>query len=78
VGHVQINVMTIAPRDPVCVAKEARGMPPQATKETNSMRQRRRKTAIVSWCGGLLIFSMLLAAAGWELFKWILAIITLD
>jgi CBS domain len=77
VAHVRINVMTIAPRDPIYVADDARGTRPQAMKETNSTQQRRRKTAIVSWYGGLLIFSMLLVAAGWEIFRWILAIITL-
>jgi hypothetical protein len=51
---------------------------PQAPKGMDSKRQGRRKTAIVSWYGSLLIFSMLLVAAGWEIFRWILAIITLD
>ncbi len=34
--------------------------------------------ATVSWYGRLLIVSMLLVAAGWELFRLIIAIVTLD
>jgi hypothetical protein len=44
----------------------------------NSKLQGRRKAPAVSWYGRLLIVAMLLLAAGWELFRWILAIITLD
>lgn len=71
--------MTIASPDPLRVTK-ARGTPsPQPTEEmTNSKRQRRRKAATVSWYGTLLIVGTLLVAAGWEIFRWILAIITLD
>jgi hypothetical protein len=45
---------------------------------TTSKRQSRRKTTTVSWYGTLLIVGTLLVAAGWEIFRWILAIITLD
>ena len=71
--------MTTASPNPPHVTK-ARGTPsPQSTKEaTNSKRQGRRKIATVSWYGTLLIVATLLVAAGWEIFRWILAIITLD
>jgi hypothetical protein len=39
---------------------------------------RRSETTAVSWYGRLLIFSMLLVAAGWEIFRLILTAITLD
>ena len=38
----------------------------------------RRKSATVFLFGRLLTISMLLVAAGWELFRLIIAIITLD
>jgi hypothetical protein len=41
-------------------------------------RRDRRKAAGVSWYGRLLIFSMLLVAAGWEFFRLILAAIISD
>jgi hypothetical protein len=44
----------------------------------DSKRRDRGKAATVSWYGRLLIVATLLLAAGWELFRWILAIITLD
>lgn len=71
--------MTTAAPTPLHVTK-ARGTPsPQPAKEaTNSKRQGRRKIATVSWYGTLLIVGTLLVAAGWEIFRWILAIITLD
>ena len=50
---------------------------PLVTKGIDSKRQARGKTTTVSWYGSLLIFGMLVAA-GWEIFRWILAIITLD
>ena len=50
----------------------------QSTQEANSGRPDNRKMATVSWYGRLLIVSMLLVAAGWELFRLIIAIITLD
>ena len=50
----------------------------QKTQEANSGRPDNRKMATVSWYGRLLIISMLLVAAGWELFRLIIAIITLD
>lgn len=71
--------MTTASPEPLHVIK-ASGIPsPQPTKEmVNSKRQGRRKVATVSWYGTLLIVGTLLVAAGWEIFRWILAIITLD
>ena len=58
---------------------EITGMQPrQKTQETNSGQRDNRKGAPVSWYGSLLIISMLLVAAGWELFRLIIAIITLD
>ena len=50
----------------------------QKTQEANSGRRDNRKMATVSWYGRLLIISMLLVAAGWELFRLIIAIITFD
>jgi hypothetical protein len=71
-------MMTASP-DPSRVVKEAIGtQSPQTTKEAASKRRGRRKAAAVSWYGRLLIFSILLVAAGWEIFRWILAIITFD
>ena len=71
--------MTIASPDPLHVTKARRTSSPQAAKEvTNSKRQGRRKAATVSWYGSLLIIGTLLVATGWEIFRWILAIITLD
>lgn len=40
--------------------------------------RRHRRTTAVSWYGKLPIVSMLLAGAAWEVFKWIIAVITLD
>ena len=40
----------------------------QKTQEANSGRPDNRKMATMSWYGRLLIISMLLVAAGWELF----------
>jgi hypothetical protein len=71
--------MTTASPDPLHVAKARGTSSPQRTKEaTTSKRQGRRKTTTVSWYGTLLIVGTLLVAAGWEIFRWILAIITLD
>ena len=50
----------------------------QKTQEANSGRGDNCKRATVSWYGRLLIISMLLVAAGWELFRLIIAIITFD
>lgn len=50
----------------------------QKTQEANSGRPDNRKMATMSWYGRLLIISMLLVAAGWELFRLIIAIITFD
>lgn len=59
--------------------KARRISPSQPTKEeTTSKRQGRRKTTTISWYGTLLIVGTLLVGAGWELFRWIVAIITLD
>ena len=60
---------------------------PQRLRECSRARRHKRQTpddgdnrkmATVSWYGRLLIISMLLVAAGWELFRLIVAIITLD
>jgi hypothetical protein len=37
-----------------------------------------RRSTTVSWYGTLLIVSVLAMGAAWEIFKWIVAIITLD
>jgi hypothetical protein len=50
----------------------------QTAKEANSKREGRRKVALVSWYGRLLIIATLLVAAGWELFQWVLMVITQD
>ncbi len=50
----------------------------QKIQGANSGRPDSRKMATVPWYGRLLIVSMLLAAAGWELFRLIVAIVTLD
>jgi hypothetical protein len=61
------------------VTKARRTSSSQLTKEeTTSKRQGRRKATTVSWYGTLLIVGTLLVGAGWELFRWILAIVTLD
>ena len=71
--------MTTASPDPLHLAKARGTSSPQRTKEaTTSKRQGRRKTTTVSWCGTVLIVGTLLVAAGWEVFRWILTIITLD
>jgi hypothetical protein len=71
--------MTIASPEPRHATK-ARGISsPQPTKgATTSKRQGRRNITTVSWYGTLLIIGTLLVAAGWEIFRWVLAIITLD
>jgi hypothetical protein len=45
--------------------------------DASSTRRDRRKAA-VSWYGKLLIVSMLLVGAAWEVFKWIITVVTLD
>lgn len=71
--------MTIASPDPLHVTKGPGTPSSQPTNETaSSKRQGRRKVATVSRYGTLLITGTLLVAAGWEVFRWILAIITLD
>ena len=71
--------MTTASPNPVDGTK-ARGTPPQqpAKNTATPEQQGRRKVATVSWYGTLLIVGTLLIAAGWEIFRWILVIITLD
>ena len=59
-------------------ATKTRGPSPQPTEATISKPQGRRKAATVSWYGALLIAATLSVVAGWEIFRWILAIITLD
>jgi hypothetical protein len=54
-----------------------RGSPREVDDESNAQR-RDRRGATVSWYGKLLIVSMLLTGAAWEVFKLILTIITLD
>jgi hypothetical protein len=67
--------MTAVSPDPPNVVKGTIGPQSlQATKEATSKRPSRA----VSWYGRLLIFSMLLVAAGWEIFRWILAVIVFD
>jgi hypothetical protein len=50
----------------------------QKTQEANSGQRANRKRVTVSRYGRLLTISMLLVATGWELFRLIIAIITLD
>jgi len=52
--------------------------PPQRTEDEPSRRRDHRKGAPVSWYGKLLIVGLLLVAVGWEIFRLILTIITLD
>ncbi len=71
--------MPTASPDSFHVVKETLGTPsPQATRETTSKRRGRRSASTVSWYGRLLIVGMLLVAGGWEIFRLILAFITLD
>lgn len=51
---------------------------PQKATNENSKRQGRRKRATVSWYGRILIIATLFVAAGWELFRWLLMIVTQD
>ena len=70
--------MTTTSPDPLPV-KTSEIQLAEGAKETHAPQRRgRRKAAAVSWYGRLLIVSMLLVAAGWELFRWIVMIITLD
>jgi hypothetical protein len=50
----------------------------QLAKETNDKRKGSLNRASVSWYGRLLIIATLLIAAGWELFRWLLLIVTQD
>jgi hypothetical protein len=71
--------MTIASPDPLHLVKgtnETQSV--QANEQAITKRRGRRKAAAVSWYGRLLIFGMLLVAAGWEIFRLILAIVTVD
>jgi len=71
--------MTTTSPDPLHVTKARGTSSQQPTQEaTTSKRQGRRKTTTVSWYCTLLIVGTLMVAGGWELFRWILAIITLD
>ena len=70
--------MTTTSPDPLPV-KTSEIQSSEGAKETYALQRRgRRKAAAVSWYSRLLIVSMLLVAAGWELFRWIVMIITLD
>ena len=71
--------MTTLSPEPSRVAKGASEIrSPQTAKEANSKREGRRRVATVSWYSRLLIIATLLVAAGWEVFQWILMIITQD
>jgi fatty acid desaturase len=71
--------MTILSPESSRVAEGAGEIQPhQTAKGANSKRDDRRKVATVSWYGRLLIIATLLVAAGWELFQWVLMIITQD
>src|ERR1700722_11189575 len=72
------STMTTVPTDPSRVGKRRIGTQSQTTKEATSKRRDRRTATAVSWYSRLLIVGMLSVAAGWEIFRWILAIITLD
>jgi hypothetical protein len=62
--------MTIASTAPPRAVREAIGAEsPQTTKKGNSKRTYQRPAAAVSWYGRFLIVSMLLVAAGWEIFR---------
>jgi hypothetical protein len=70
--------MTTPSPGPLHVTKARRTPSPQPAKDrANSKWQRRRKVATVSF-GTLLIVGALSIAAGWEIFRQILVIITLD
>jgi hypothetical protein len=65
--------------DALHVAKETIGtQSPQTAKEAIFKRRDRRNYADVSRYARLLIFGVLLVAGGWELFRLILAVMTLD
>jgi hypothetical protein len=72
--------MTTTSSDSLPAARKAGEIEsPEEAKDVHALRHEgRRKTATASWYGRLLIVSTLLVAAGWELFRWIIAIITLD
>jgi hypothetical protein len=70
--------MTTTSLEPLYGTKAHGTSSPQPKEATTSKRQGQRKTTTVSWYGKLLIVGTLLAVAGWEIFRWILAIITLD
>jgi hypothetical protein len=55
------------------MAERGSGRPADASRT-----RRDRPKAAVSWYGKLLIVSMLLVGAAWEVFKWIITVITLD
>ena len=48
------------------------------TPGTSSPQQRRRSGPTVSWYSRLLIVGALLVVAGWEIFRLLLAVLTLD
>lgn len=51
---------------------------PSRSADGSNSRRQDRHSATVSWYGKLVIVSVLVMGAAWEVFKWILAIITLD
>jgi len=67
-----IVTATRSPTSPQTAERESA----RPVDESNARRVHR--TAAVSWYGKLLIVSMPLVGAAWEVFKWIIAVITLD
>ena len=49
-----------------------------SSKDAKAGERNRPRAATVSWYGSLLIISTLLVAAGWELFRLVLAIVVMD
>jgi hypothetical protein len=59
-------------------ASERHEPPSPRAKATATERQGRRKINTAAWYVTILIGGTLLLAAGWEIFRLLLAIITLD
>ncbi len=78
-NYLDRGTMPTTPPDSLDTVKTTGGTKStRTTRETASNPRERREGRSVSWYGRLLIVSMLLVAAGWEIFRWILAVITLD
>ena len=58
-------------------APASTGSPALAGKGTRR-RTDRKRTTLVNWYAAALIVMTLLLASGWELWRWILLIVTLD